>query len=218
MTEGAKRLGQGDPCPHCQATSGVSPDGDGFICLVCGGPRIVVEGAIERAHGEAELLRRAKHLGSRRLAWAVGGGVMTAMAVLSLLIATLLLWATDLGALGAGLVLAAASIPALVAVTSFRKAGSLSAEARDAIEQAWRRAALEVLRARGAAVEPAELAQTLHVSEDRAIQLLAHAQVEGLLDDAPARAPRLRVQGQSPVAEPEVSFDDSEHEPARSKR
>src|SRR5262249_27355477 len=78
-----RRLGEGDRCPLCGATSGVSEEGGGYRCVVCGAPRVLVDGIVQRGGSEKPALERAKALRFRRAALAVVAALLLVLGVIT---------------------------------------------------------------------------------------------------------------------------------------
>lgn len=194
-SRGTTRLGEGNTCPHCGAKAGVAQDDEGYACLVCGGPVILVDqDDATRARAEKPLLEEAKKLRARRAAWAVGSSLIGIFALLSAALALAVISFVDIG-FGASIALGAiVLVPLLLAVVGWRKALGAGNGAAEALAQAQRTVAAELVAA-NPNVAAADLAQRLHISEDKAVELIAHAQLTGLLSPASAGDVKFRVDG-----------------------
>lgn len=190
MTE--ERLGAQDACPHCGAHAGITADGAEYRCLVCGGPRIVVDTPLARPGGEKPHLERAKSLRTARAVWAVGGSVVGAFGLLSLGTALLVAWIAQTGALASAAMAVLAAVPLVLGLYAWRKAQRLSRDAKAEMARARRVAASELIALRSGHMDPPELARILRLSEDEALELIAESQVDRFLSEGPA-GPRYRV-------------------------
>jgi hypothetical protein len=194
----AGRLGAGDRCPLCAATSGVTRTSDGYQCLVCGAPRVLVTAALPRSGAEKPFLERAKSLGLRRAAWGVAAGIAAAVGAAGVVLGGIL--ALLLGFHGTtGAVLALTVIaPLAFAAVGFRNVRRSSEAMHAALGEAELAVAQDILRAKGT-VDAAELGRLMALPVDRAESLLAQAQVETFLDAGPEAGVRLRVEDEPPV-------------------
>jgi hypothetical protein len=203
---GGKRLGAGDPCPFCGGTAGITPDGDAYVCLVCGSPRVLVDAAVPRRGAEKPLLERAKRFRNRRAAWGVGAGVAAAFGGIALVLGAVAALFVHFGPVGFVVFAAFALCPLALSAIGFRYAARAGSEARAALEEARVAVAKDLYRARGGVIRAEELARILRVPADQAEVLLARAQVEGFLDGSePVEANgRFRIEDslESPGAAP----------------
>ena len=189
-------------CPHCNAFAALQRDNGGFRCALCGGPRILVETDVSRPGGEAPLLREARRLGAHRIAWAVGSSIATAVAAISALIALGIAALIGVGATGALALGVIALMPVFIALYGWKKVGTLSRQSAAKLDEARVAVAREVIAAHDGRIDPRTLSQILHVPEDTAIQLIAEAQVEQLLQPEPLPAGRrVRVDVEEPFAD-----------------
>jgi hypothetical protein len=207
-------------CPHCNAFAALQPDNGGYRCALCGGPRILVETDVPRPGGEAPLLREARRLGVHRIAWAVGSSIATAAAVISALIALGIAALFGVGATGALALGVLALMPLVFALYGWKKVGALSRQSAAKLDEARVAVAREVIAAHAGRIEPRALSQILRVPEDSAIQLIAEAQVEQLLQPEPVPAGRrVRVDVEEPfVDEADTAASQSRSGPSRSAR
>jgi len=176
-----RRLGEGDRCAVCGATSGVSEDDGTYQCLVCGAPRVLVDGIVQRRGTEKPLLERAKSLRLRRSAYAVVGGLALVLGVVSLTFSSVA--ALFFGAGGAkGLVFGVASlVPLAVSLVAWIAARRSTTGIRDALSDAELVVAKELI-ASGGARDATRLAQLMHLPAGRAEEMFGRAEVERLLD------------------------------------
>lgn len=191
-------LGAGDPCPMCGATSGVAPDHDGYACLVCGAPRVLVSTPIERPRREKALLESAKGNRLRRAAWGVVGSLALALAGAVLAIGAVASLVFDFGATTHAVFGSLVLTPLIFSVVGFSKSRSAGRKARGDLDAAQRVVAKELVSAR-AGVDANELATLLRVPLSRAEELVAEAQVDRMLEEGD----RLRVEETATDAEAE---------------
>lgn len=213
------RLGVGDPCPFCGGTGGVTEMEDGtYICLVCGQPRVLVEGGVPRAFGEKRWLLRSKALKLKRAAWTVAGGITAASTVFFAAVVGLIQLTIGLPPEWLGSLLGLSLLPMLVSLFAFgraKHAGKLSA---NALEKAQATVAQEVLRAGGPEVDASELARKLRVPVARAEELLALAQVEKFLTEPMEAVPDQRIRVEPSTEEPGLDADTEEPNLQRGRR
>jgi hypothetical protein len=184
----------GDRCPLCGGTSGVTEDDDGYSCLLCGGPRVLVDPPMARRGGEKPFLERAKRLRTRRATWGVAAGVATAAGLVALVVSGVLALVVHLGGNGGEIAAALVLGPLLFAAFGFARVKQTSAAVRGALDEAELTVVGEIAQARGGSVDTAELSSMLHVPIRRAEELSARAQVEGFLSSTePLPAVRVRV-------------------------
>jgi hypothetical protein len=195
----ALRLGEGDRCPSCGATGGVAKDDDGYVCLLCGAPRVLVDGTVHRRGSEKPLLERAKTLKFRRAAFGVIAALTLVLGVVSLAFSTIA--ALLFGAFGAkGFVFGlAAIVPLGISLASWLTVRRSGAAIRAAMTEAEIVVAKELIAA-SAARTTADLAQMMHLPAGRAEELFGLAEVERLLDQ-PETPPleRIRVEADEPL-------------------
>jgi hypothetical protein len=191
--ERPRRLGEGDPCPACGATGGVAKDDDGYVCLMCGTPRVLVDGNVQRRGSEKPLLERAKALKFRRAAFGVIAALTLLVGVVSIGLAsltTLLFGALGVRGLMFGL---AALVPLGASLASWLTVRHSGAAIRAAMTEAEVMVAKELI-AVGAARTARDLGRLMHLPTGRTEELFGLAEVERLLDQ-PEAPPleRLRV-------------------------
>ena len=182
------RLGEGDRCPVCGATSGVSGEQGAYLCLVCGAPRILVDGIVQRRGNEKPLLERAKSLKLHRAAYAVVAALALMLGVVSLTfgsIAALFFGASSVKGLAFGFV---SLLPLAAALGFFVATRRASTKVADALARAELIVAKELI-ASGSAKDASMLARLMHLPAGRAEETFGQAEVERLLDvdDAPGR-------------------------------
>jgi hypothetical protein len=103
-------------------------------------------------------------------------------------------------------------MPLFVALYGWKKVGTLSTQSAAKLGEARVTVAREVIAAHAGRIEPRVLSQILRVPEDTAIQLIAEAQVEQLLQPEPVPAGRrVRVDVEEPFA------DEADTEAAQSR-
>lgn len=196
--EPSRRLGEGDRCPACGARGGVAKDDDGYICLMCGAPRVLVDGNVQRRGSEKPLLERAKTLKFRRVAFGVIAALTLLLGIVSLALSSII--ALLFGALGVkGLVFGlAAVVPLGASVASWLTVRRSGTAIRAAMTEAEVIVARELIAA-GAARNPADLGRLMHLPAERTEELFGLAEVERLLDqpDAPPLE-RLRAETDEP--------------------
>jgi hypothetical protein len=191
------RLGAGQKCEVCGATSGVAKDDDGFACLVCGAPRVLVNIDVPRSFAETPYLVRANALKQRRRAWGIAaaftlvGGVIST--ILGLFVSHFLF--KDQAARAAIELLGIA--PLAFAMLAFVNVRRTSAAVRSAVEDAELVVAEDVMRARGA-LDATELSRALGVTPARGEQLLARGAVDQFLLDRPGEQLKIRVEDDVP--------------------
>jgi hypothetical protein len=162
-------IGGGARCPHCGAVADSRTDDELWqVCRICGGPRIDMPAGVALPATGADTLRKAETLRRSRAAFrglTVGAGIGTAAGVLlSLLVSFFgLTW----GVLTLILVAGPALATALVARS---KAQSRSTELSASLDAAWSAAAQAAMRA-NLATTPAQLAEALSISPERATEL-----------------------------------------------
>jgi hypothetical protein len=196
------RLGEGDRCPVCGATSGVSGHPGAYRCLVCGAPRVLVDGIVQRRGTEKPLLLLAKSLWLRRATYAVVAALALAFGIVSLTFSSVV--ALIFGAAGAkGLFFAFASLlPLVTALGFFLAARRTSRRMNETLSEAQLIVAKELI-ASGSARDAAALAQLMHLPAGRAEEMFGQAEVERMLDPS-GGIPIERVRVQSDEAEDAV--------------
>jgi hypothetical protein len=178
----------------------VAEDPDGYVCLACSAPRVLVDAAVERAGSEKPLLERAQGLRVRRATLGAAAGVATAVGVVALVLGGAVVFLAGLGAPARALLGLFIVGPLGLAALGFAAVRRASAEIRATLRAAESAVTEDLIRARGP-MNGRELAGLLRVSTERADELLARAEVERLLD---SDVPRLRVDD-SPPAEEDAS-------------
>ena len=171
-----------------------------------------MEGVTVRSHEELADLVAAQRLRAMGVGWTAAAIVLGIVALMTGGLA-LALWAASVHAYLVLAVLTAGA--AVLSVAGSRKARRRNAEARDRIEQAWEKAAGNVLAARGAELTAPELAAMMQTDQAHAESLLGRLSAHGrarvdvrddaelayrvadadpeIANDADAAAPRLRA-------------------------
>jgi hypothetical protein len=175
------RLGEGDRCPVCGATGGVSEENGTYLCLMCGAPRVLVDGIVQRGGTEKPLLERAKALKLRRSAYAVTAGLALVLGVVSLTFSSVA--ALLFGAAGAkGIVFGLASlVPLGISVAAWIGTRRSSRAVDEALTEAQVVVAKELIST-GAALDATALTRLMHLPAGRAEELFGEAEVARLLD------------------------------------
>jgi len=180
-------------CPHCGVDAQVEPS-PRSRCRVCGGDRIfVADPSIPRSGRESPLLLRAERARKQRWLWLAA---TLGAAGLSLFLSLFTIFAALVTKTGAF-----ALVGSLLAVPPFglafwagqrvKRAARDRAEAR---RQALLVVAADVVRARGRAIRPEELATLLHLPLERTELLLAELDLEeGTSRDAAQLGERARI-------------------------
>ena len=162
--------GENHTCPHCGAVARIEPKGAGWVCGVCGGPRI--PGGIGGDEAAMALREEKSALGAAlrgkaaTIAFAVAAGFFG--------LVTLAAWPHAL--VLKAILLVFTIVPMLMAMKSQSSASKASARAKEADEKAWMAAALQAARG-GAGITAEELAKRLGVSPERADHLLTQLAV-----------------------------------------
>ncbi|MFO0566541.1 MAG: zinc ribbon domain-containing protein [Polyangiaceae bacterium] len=167
--------GEPNRCPHCRAVTDVEPaEPLRFRCRVCGGARVPVDDrSVERSGREVPLLLRAQKAHVARAAWLTASGVVGGFALLSLVVALLVVASVGTGLVGTLAMFGATAVPFLVSALAWSKARTRGKDRDAALSSAWTLVASDVLRSRGGEVEADELAKILRIDLERAEQVLA---------------------------------------------
>jgi len=171
--------GEGNRCPHCRSVTEVEADDTlRFRCRVCGGPRVPVDDpGVVRSGREVKPLARAQRARRRAAAWRVGAGLVAGFGALSLAVA-LVVWAVaSTGVLGTLGLLLMLSVPLVLSVLAWRKAGAERRVLEQSLDQAWTLIAADALGSRGAELNAAELARIMRLDETQAELLLGQLSV-----------------------------------------
>jgi hypothetical protein len=163
-------------CPHCGSLTEVEESPLlRWRCGVCGGPVVPSEG-VQRPHKELASLVRAQRARAVAVGWTAGMVLMSCIAVMAAGLAALL-WT---GAHLAALVLTGIGVAAaLLAIVTRGRAGAVNRQARAAVEEAWQRAASEILEARRGELTAAQLADVMRTDEAHAEVLLSGLSASG---------------------------------------
>ena len=188
-----RRLGEGDRCPVCGATSGVSEKNGTYRCLMCGAPRVLVDGIVQRRGSERPLLEQAKSLKLRRVAYAVVATLALVFGMVSLTFASILAAVAGTAGMKGVFFAASALLPLAISAWFFfatrRSAGQIS----ETLAQAEIVVAKELIES-GRAPDAVALGRLMHLPAGRAEEVFGRAEVERMLDpSAEAPAQRLRV-------------------------
>jgi hypothetical protein len=206
MSEQKPRLGAGDPCPACGSRAGTVAGETGYACAICGCPRIVVDPPVPREGREGPLLVEAKKLAESRVGWGVAGAAGAVGTLVAAAGAGLLSMLGDFGVLGQSVLGLAVVAPFVVSVAGFLRVRRAGAAVERKLDEAAVIVTIELARAEGGNLEAGALARRLHVPEPRAEELVARAQVEGLLAlEMPE--PRVRVETGGEDASDEMAAD-----------
>jgi hypothetical protein len=206
MNATGQRLGANEECVFCGGKGGVAPDQDGHHCLVCGAPRVLVDSPVTRVPSEKPDLVAVQKAQRGRMAWSAGAAVSSFFGVLGLAasgMVALFTGFTDHGPGAVAAALAAVVLPFATAALGFTRARQRGTEVKNAYERARLAVTGDLVRARGA-LDAGSLSRMLHVSADQAEQLLALAEVDGLLGDTGVPETRLRVDDAAPEPDREA--------------
>lgn len=215
MTDHSPGGGPYTRCPHCGAQAVVLPSTRlRWKCGVCGAP-VVPTGGAARAQGELPHLVRAHRARAMGVGWMAAAVLFAVVAVMTGGLAALL-WTSANAAALALTVLAAAAMG--LGLASRARSARHTADARAQVDQAWQKAADEVLQGLGGEATAAGLARAMHTDEAHAEQLLAglsaggRARVE-VRDDAELS---YRIEADAAESEPtEPTEDDAAAAPRR---
>jgi len=198
-------VGPLDPCPHCRAEAGASPQTElRYACDVCGGPRVPhLDRAIRYGGREAALLRKADAARKGRAGWraaAVAGGLLLPI--------TLAMFGLLLFIFGPSAVLVTLTLLFVAPVGAFlafalRRAAARGGEIAPALDAAWLAVAAEVAEQAPGITAPA-LAEKLGIQEPQAEELLALLDVNA----AVGAGPRVRIAA-GPAAEARAAEEEA---------
>jgi hypothetical protein len=148
---------------------------------VCGAPRILIDGIVQRRGTEKPLLLLAKSLWLRRATYAVIAALALAFGVVSLTFSSVV--ALIFGAAGAkGFFFAFASLlPLMTALGFFLAARRTAGKMNETLSEAQLIVAKELI-ASGSARDASALAQLMHLPAGRAEEMFGQAEVERMLD------------------------------------
>jgi hypothetical protein len=180
---------------------------------VCGAPRVLVDGIVQRRGTEKPLLLLAKSLYLRRAAYAVVAAVALAFGIVSFTFSSVI--ALIFGAAGAkGLFFALASLlPLMTALGFFVAARRTSGKMTETLSEAQLIVAKELI-ASGSARDASALAQLMHLPAGRAEEMFGQAEVERMLDPV-GGMPVERVRVQTDAAEDVAENSDLSREHSR---
>lgn len=173
-----------EPCPHCNATSEISPHAVyRYQCRLCGSARIPVNRNVTRTPADVKaLLKRVRRRHIARGAWKAVANALWVMAVLIGLLGIGLIRAFDFEALGITLVSLFTLVPLVVGVLSKRASNNASEQSRQALTQAWSNMATHVCQQLGGKYTVEDLKGAFGVDTDSALALVAEAEVAEILD------------------------------------
>ena len=131
---------------------------------------------VQRAHKELASLVRAQRARGIAVGWTAGVVLLACIAVMAAGVAALLWTSAHVGAL----VLTGIGVgSALLAIISRGRAAAGNAKARAALEEAWQRAASEILEARAGELTAAQLADVMRTDDAHAEALLSGLSATG---------------------------------------
>jgi hypothetical protein len=172
--------GEANRCPHCKSVADVEPhDKLRFRCRVCGGPRVPLDAPeVVRTGRELAPLALAQKSRMKSAAWKVGSISSAGFALVSLLVALLVLGLASPGFIATLLTLAMVSVPFVVAALAWRSAKRHDRAAEGAIDDAWALVASDLMRARESELTAEDLASAMRISSEQAELLLARLSVQ----------------------------------------
>jgi hypothetical protein len=185
--------GEENRCPHCTAIADVQPHPTlGFVCRVCGGPRIAIDARFAvPSHATTTALVAAGREQTKHLMFSAAGFLLSGMGALGLLIVSIVVLAASPGLVPSLAGFLAATAPFAAGLLALRRAAQARAQRGEALHSA-RVAALGDVQAVTGPLDAARAAEILRLDPDQAELLLAERSVLALLRDAPE--PRLRVE------------------------
>ncbi len=192
--------GEANRCPHCNAIADVEPHNAlGFRCLVCGGPRVALDVAgVTPGPRTQKALVEAGSEQTKHVMFSAAGLALTGMGGLALLIATVVVLSASPGVVATLATYLAAAVPFVAGLLALSRA----ATARNLRAEALRTAqisALSDVQAVTGLLDTKRVTELMRLTPERAELLLAEASVAALLNEAPAPAPRLRVEMSAPA-------------------
>jgi hypothetical protein len=195
-------------CPHCNVVADVEPHPAlGFRCLVCGGPRVLVDAAgVELSGATRAALKSAKTHHTKQLLLSAAGFSLLGMGGLSLLMASAVLLAVSPGLLLTLFTLLACCVPLAGGAWGLMRAAAARQTRSEALHSAGSSALADAQAVLGP-LDAQQAAQLLRVDADQAELLLAEASVASLL--AQAAPPRTRVAEGLPATTPDAPSADS---------
>ena len=200
--------GEENRCPHCTAIADVQPHATlGFVCRVCGGPRIAVDArfAVPSQSTKTALVSAGREQ-TKHLMFSAAGFLLGGMGALGLVIAGVVVLAATPGLLPSLAAFLAASVPFAAGLLALRRAGQARDRRSEALHAA-RLGALGDVEAVAGPLDAARAAELLRIDAEQAELLLAERSVVALLQGRPE--PRLRIE--APAA---TALDDSPMEAA----
>jgi hypothetical protein len=185
--------GEENRCPHCTAIADVQPHPTlGFVCRVCGGPRIAIDARFAvPSQSTTTALVAAGREQTKHLMFSAAGFLLGGMGALGLLIASVVVLAASPGLVPSLAAFLAASVPFVAGLLALRRAAQARAQRSEALHSA-RVAALGDVQAVTGPLDATRAAEILRLDPEQAELLLAERSVLALLRDTPE--PRLRVE------------------------
>jgi hypothetical protein len=169
-----------DRCPVCHNRGRVVSDDEyRFVCGLCGAPRVKTKGTELTLSGqEAAPLRLAQKARAIRARWRIAGAFGGAIGGLTLATTALmwLIFSTGIAFNATALLLALPFV--LLAAAAFAKNKSLGTEVAHHVDEAWKSAVRDAVRAIGGEVTAPMVSELLPISETGADEMLAELSVE----------------------------------------
>jgi hypothetical protein len=185
--------GEENRCPHCTAIADVQSHPTlGFVCRVCGGPRVAVDARFAvPSHTTTTALVAAGREQTKHLMFSAAGLLLGGMGALGLIIAAVVVLAASPGLVPSLAAFLAASVPFAAGLLALRRAAQARARRAEALHSA-RVAALGDVQAVTGPLDATRAAELLRLDPEQAELLLAERSVLALLKGEPE--PRLRVE------------------------
>lgn len=190
--------GEENRCPHCTAIADVEPHATlGFVCRVCGGPRIAVDArfAVPSQSTKTALVSAGREQ-TKHLMFSAAGFLLGGMGALGLLIAVVAVLAATPGLVPSLAAFLTTSVPFAAGLWALRRAGQARDRRSEALHAA-RLGALGDVEAVTGPLDAARAAELLRIDAEQAELLLAERSVVALLQGS--SEPRLRVDVPQPV-------------------
>ncbi|HEY3234403.1 MAG TPA: hypothetical protein VGJ84_06785 [Polyangiaceae bacterium] len=155
--------------------SGIEPSSSfRYRCRVCGGPRVPLDDpGVKRSGREDKPLKAAQRAALRAGAWKVAVVLLSSFAMLSSVIAVLILLIARPGWIETASGLAVSGLPWAIAFIAWRRAKALRERQRAFLDQAWAIVAGDLLTSRPGEVTVHDLAHCLRLKDAEAELLLA---------------------------------------------
>jgi len=164
-----RNAGQPYHCPYCRVPVDlVRSEVLGFACSICGRAGVPLDDpSLERSYAELPHLDRANRLRLTRLVWRglgwAAAGLSSFMVVVTAL--CLLVFGVDAAIVTIGAI--GVAIPLIASLFLLRRARKADVDVVEALDEARRSVALEILRARGD-FDPEQLAQLMRLDANAA--------------------------------------------------